>query len=139
VGVGSTLGCVAGVICLLAGENRTLGGGTAGGEMLVGGKVGGAGWVWTGVVGVALASGGAVVVEVAFSKISASCLSAARLLSLMGAIGAADDGKQRAHMRSWAAEITMSAEEAVGIGILDGSQTTVSATHSEVVSSIHTR
>jgi hypothetical protein len=57
----------------------------------------------------------------------------------MGVIGAADDGKRRARMRSWAAEMAMPAEDAAGIGILEGSQTSVSATRSEVVSSIHTR
>jgi hypothetical protein len=61
------------------------------------------------------------------------------LLSLIGEIGAADDGNLRAFMRSCAAAMAASADDAVGMLTFDGSQTTVSATRSEAVSVTQTR
>ena len=70
---------------------------------------------------------------------AASCFRDAIWLSVLGESGDAALGCRSAWMRSRAAAVAASAEDAVGILVLDGNQTRVSAMRSAAVSLLQTR
>ena len=63
---------------------------------------------------------------------------ATRWLSLVGASGEAGEGLRRATVRSLAAAIAASVDEALGMVTLEGNQARVSAMRSAMVSQIQT-